>query len=142
MDAERAQRQQLRPASVNQTDLHALQCSYLAAHCITVSLCCATPDLTTHGWLIWSRQVFHTAQLFLVYGTGSSDPAYNELMRNRARFIANAAYYQGRAAITILDDQHPMVDQLIEGDEQRSNVRTAVLSDGTVLCVLLQRSNG
>ena len=56
-------------------------------------------------------------------------------MRNRARFIANAAYYQGRAAITVLDDQHPLVDQLLEGDEQRSNVRTAVLSDQMCVCV-------
>lgn len=72
------------------------------------------------------RQVFHTAQIFLIYGTGSSDVAYNDLMRERARFIANTAYYQGRAAITILDDMHPLVDQLLASDEEQSNVRAAV----------------
>jgi hypothetical protein len=96
------------------------------ANCTEVTVNGVTLDLTHHVWLHWSRQVFHTAQLYLIYGTGSSDPAYNDLMRERARFIANTAYYQGRAAITILDDTHPLVDQLITSDEKRSNVCVAV----------------
>lgn len=40
------------------------------------------------------RQVFHTAQLFLVYGTQAPSQAYNALLQSRARFVANAAYYQ------------------------------------------------
>lgn len=112
----------------NSTRLHAIDLP-LFANSTEVAVGCGTPDLSNHVWLLWSRQVFHTAQLFLIYGTGSSDPAYNDLMRKRARFIANTAYYQGRAAITILDDTHPLVDQLLASDEERSNVRVAVFSD-------------
>jgi len=58
------------------------------------------------------RQVFQTAPLVIVYGTGGP-AAYRLLMEQRARFVADSAYYRGRFSIEVLPDTDTSLPELV-----------------------------
>jgi len=65
------------------------------------------------------RQVFETAPLLLVYGTGGGSE-YRKLLEGRARFVANSAYYRGRFAIEVLPDTDASLPALLSADGGRN----------------------
>ncbi|CAE8711893.1 unnamed protein product [Polarella glacialis] len=67
------------------------------------------------------RQVFES-KLVIVYGTQATDASYNRLLRERAVFIANAAYYRGRFAIELLADTDPEAGELLSAGDSHNAI--------------------
>eukprot|EP00931_Biecheleriopsis_adriatica_P048949 TRINITY_DN28299_c0_g1_i1.p1 TRINITY_DN28299_c0_g1~~TRINITY_DN28299_c0_g1_i1.p1 ORF type:complete len:947 (-),score=155.49 TRINITY_DN28299_c0_g1_i1:5-2812(-) len=99
---------------------------------------CATSDAAPPAWhvcrgIAWHasersaasygpmRQVFES-QLAIVYGTQAADASYNSLLRERALFVANAAYYRGRFGIELLADTDAAAQRILAGEDRRNTI--------------------